>query len=269
LTLFWLGGAYVAVPFVLYLLWKQPEGADLRAWFGLLAVLVVLVGLSFFYQKRWAGLAGAVLAIPMAELLGVVIRRAAVWIRPPGKQAVNAVLVVFFCAGFTGVGLVFQASQSVGAAAKAATPQTDGPCRLEKVAGFLSGLPETEARPMRVLSHISLGAELLYRTPLEVVSSGYHRNPEGILDSLAIFQAPADGPARALIRKRKIDLILICPGYFEAALYAPNQGSKGPDKSRTSFYRRLAAGRVPPWLRPLALPADTGSGFLLFQVTAL
>jgi len=29
LTLFWLGGAYVAVPFVLYLLWKQPEGADL------------------------------------------------------------------------------------------------------------------------------------------------------------------------------------------------------------------------------------------------
>jgi len=67
-----------------------------------------------------------------------------------------------------------------------------------------------------------------------------------------------DEQAHELIKRRKIDLILLCPKSPESAFY-----SKPGHES--TFYKRLREGVIPNWLKKVELPSDLSSSFLLFE----
>ncbi|HEY1146366.1 MAG TPA: AcrB/AcrD/AcrF family protein, partial [Allosphingosinicella sp.] len=76
----------------------------------------------------------------------------------------------------------------------------------------------------------------------------YHRNQQAILDVMRAFRGSAEN-AHAIIQRRGIDYVLICPGLSESTVYRA-EAPKG-------FYAQLAGGKVPAWLQPIALPKDS------------
>ena len=101
---------------------------------------------------------------------------------------------------------------------------------------------------------------LLYFTRHAVVGSAYHRNVAGTRDTYALMEAVDDQAALDAIRRRNIDLFLLC--------------SKVPDGSfrdlvdgRPTLYRRLLDDRPPPWLEPVDLPGDLGDRFKLYSAS--
>jgi hypothetical protein len=80
------------------------------------------------------------------------------------------------------------------------------------------------------------------------VAGPYHRNNQAILDLMQVWRGSADN-ARALVARRGIDYVLICPGLSESTMYS-SQAKKG-------FYMQLAGGKVPVWLQPIQLPKDS------------
>ena len=70
--------------------------------------------------------------------------------------------------------------------------------------------------------------------------------------------AKDDAVVLAILAKRKVDLIAICPE-------GGNQGLSPQSRQEGGFYRRLATGSLPPWIRAAALPAEAAA-FRLFEV---
>jgi hypothetical protein len=82
----------------------------------------------------------------------------------------------------------------------------------------------------------------------DAIAGPYHRNGPAILDVHKAFRGSVDH-AHATVLRRGVDYVLICPNLSEATVYMA-EAPKG-------FYAQLAAGRVPPWLDPVALPAKS------------
>ena len=93
-----------------------------------------------------------------------------------------------------------------------------------------------------------------------VIATPYHRNTAGIVDTVQFLGAIDDDGPKNLVKKRNIDLVLICPGDPEADNYRRPEGA-------ATLLMRLEAGRPPPWLKTIALPAPLSRKFKLFQVT--
>jgi hypothetical protein len=129
---------------------------------------------------------------------------------------------------------------------------------LIRICEYLDEAEKWQPRSLRILTHIDFGAEILYRTRHEVIGTPYHRNSPGIVDTYEIMTAGTDQEALRLIRKRGIDLLLLCPKSRESVFYSkPEQAS--------TFYQRLLDNTVPGWLRKVELPSDLSSSFLLFE----
>jgi len=132
------------------------------------------------------------------------------------------------------------------------------------VCEYLNEADKWQERELRILTHIDFGEEILYRTQHEVIGTPTatgtsHRNGQGILDTFDIMTAETDEKALELIRKRDIDLILICPEYPESQHYSrPEQIS--------TFYQRLLEDIIPHWLRKVELPSNLSSSFMLFEI---
>ena len=108
---------------------------------------------------------------------------------------------------------------------------------------YLTTDPQWQGRRLRILTEVNLSAEILYRTPHEVIALLYHRNWQAIRDACAIMAAQTDEQARSRIRGRRIDLILVSPETSGSSLFAR------PGQTDT-FYHRLCTGEparlVPP-----------------------
>ena len=128
---------------------------------------------------------------------------------------------------------------------------------------YLAQAEEWNSQSLLILTHIDFGAEIIYRTEHKVLGTPHasgtlHRNGQGILDTYDIMTADTDEKALELMKKRKIDLILLCPKSAETAFYSkPGQTS--------TFYKRLLNDGIPNWLRKVELPSDLSSSFLLFE----
>ena len=99
-----------------------------------------------------------------------------------------------------------------------------------------------------VLTFLDLGPRLITVTHHDAVAGPYHRNNQAILDLMQVWRGSADN-ARALVARRGIDYVLICPGLSESTMYS-SQAKKG-------FYMQLAGGKVPAWLQPIQLQKDS------------
>jgi hypothetical protein len=99
-----------------------------------------------------------------------------------------------------------------------------------------------------VLTFVDLGPRLIAVTPHAAVAGPYHRNGNDILDVMKTFRGSREF-ARAVIARRKIDYVLICPGMAEATIYAAY--------AKKGFYMQLIRGEVPIWLDSVDLPESS------------
>jgi hypothetical protein len=99
-----------------------------------------------------------------------------------------------------------------------------------------------------VLTFIDLGPRLIAMTHHRAIAGPYHRNQTAILDVIHAFRGTPEN-ARAIMTKHGATLLLICPGMSESTIY--NAEAKG------GFYWQVARGRVPDWLTPVPLPANS------------
>ncbi len=99
-----------------------------------------------------------------------------------------------------------------------------------------------------VLTFVDLGPRLITVTHHDAIAGPYHRNAQAILDVQRAFRGTPEA-AYAMIERRGIDYVLICPNLSESTIYK----AKAPN----GFYAQLAAGRVPAWLSPIPLPEDS------------
>jgi hypothetical protein len=155
--------------------------------------------------------------------------------------------------------LAFAGIPSAPAPASQAAHASAGPqeVSLLPLCEYLENSELGRGRPLRILTHVYFGSEILYRTRHGVVGTGYHRDTQGILDTRAILTAPSDEDAWRL-RERGINIILLGPDSNEAQLYLQTGAS--------TLYRRLCEGHLPSWCREVALPPGLADSFRLFEV---
>jgi len=91
-----------------------------------------------------------------------------------------------------------------------------------------------------------------------VVSSPYHRNAAGIWDSYRLFASPDESESRAIVARRGIDLLLLCPTGAERMFFER-------DKGGGSLYNHLLDGMTPSWLTPVPVGVPD-TDFRLFRV---
>jgi len=250
--IFWLGIAVPSLPFLAWMLWRE-RGLAARSWLYVAAALLVYVPLSF-YQVRWATYAEMLLLLPYTELLWRLLERTRALRQALVQAAARALLVVGFCLAFPILG---RAVQAVEASPTAFTGSSA--CPISRIAAYLDDPEGWGRRPRTVATLLDFGPELVYRTPHRVIATPYHRNGAGVFDTYRFMTASDPAEAHRLAETRRIDLVLLCPSPAEAAHFGGDGGGR-------TLYRRLRAGRPPPWLRPVALPPELAISFSLFEV---
>ena len=83
----------------------------------------------------------------------------------------------------------------------------------------------------------------------DAIAGPYHRNGDAILDVQHAFRAQSPEVAREVMARHGATLLLLCPGMSESTLYS-TQDPRG-------FYMQLIQGKVPRWLAPVPLPANS------------
>ena len=206
-----------------------------------LAFLALIPAALLFWQTR-AGPAAQLLSIPGATALAWALIGLARAQRHMLVRVLGAVLAFYVVSGFAVQNLVQQLTPAKPSEARKAINQANGKCPT------LAALRPIALQPKGyVLTHVDLGPRLITVTHHDAVAGPYHRNQQSILDVMKGFRGTPDA-ARAMIARRGIDYVLICPGLSETTVYkaeAPN-----------GFYAQLAKGRVPAWLTPIALPKN-------------
>jgi asparagine N-glycosylation enzyme membrane subunit Stt3 len=251
---FWTFGVALVgygILFLGLLLCRRISLTDPR-WMLVLAAAVVFMGLAF-YQVRWAMYGQVVLLLPAVALI--------IYLRTRVSRSQRGLRRLLINVGITAVFLLLPISGPlVVHFAKKAEPSTAHPqSSVRAMCRYLTTDTQWRGRKLRILAEINYGAEILYRTPHEVIATLYHRNWQAIADACAIMAARTDEEAQSRIRRRGIDLILLAPEASDESLFA--------DQGQTStFYRWLCDGELAPWCRPVQLPDDLSS-FRLFAIT--
>ena len=247
--LVYLGGAIFAVPWAVWRTTEEWQGPHRWAWVLTGGALIVYLALAIDWI-RWSLYAGLFLTIVLADLIarvdGAVTRRLA----GPARVLVKVLLTVFLAIGPFGLGAV-----GLYAADGAGAPRN---CPVREMADVLNRPPWGE-RSRIILASANFGTEILYRTGHKVVSTLHHRNAAGILDGVRILGGHDDGVVLGLVRRRGIDLVLLCPESDNDSYFL-----KGTDDR--ALYRRLENGDPSSWLREVALSTSLAQRFRLFEV---
>lgn len=250
--LLYLGGAMFAVPWVLWRIRDAGSVSVAWAWLliGLATAVFLLFALNWIRWSLYVSMFVAVAVADMAVRADAAIDRAYTF---PARTLIKVPVIVGLIIGpmILGAGLLYaEKSQSKKADATI--------CPIAEIAAFLESPPWNDRRRI-VLASANFGGEIMYRTRHRVVATVHHRNGAGILDGYRLFRTADDGEARAIARRRRIDLMLICPGSNDDAYLTKGAGPG-------ALYERLRAGTPPPWLRRVALPEDITRTVKLFEV---
>ncbi len=268
-VLVYLGPVLPALPAAVVFALRRP--APERPGWALIALgLALFAPLAVFGPEgqRWAAYAELLLVPPYAMLLYLLLERLGIeriatpgggGPRPRGAAGRAAVslasvaVVVAFATGFPLLAGLVPQPAAAGAQGKGARE-----CTAVAIAAYLEDAAAFRGRTLRILALPHLGAELLYRTPHQVVATGFHGD-SSLLDVYDFFADSGDAAARRIATERGIDLVFTCPFSNERVLYARSDGAP-------TLYDRLGDGDAPPWLREVALPPELSPYFQLFRV---
>lgn len=222
-------------------IWRlRRDEAALTPWAAI--ALPALIAVSLLFWQTRATPAAQLLAIPGAAALAwTVVGRA--WSIPNLALRAAAVLVAFLLiSGIAPQWVVGAFPESASARAKAVSA-ANAKCPT------LAALRPIALQPKGyVLTHVDLGPRLITVTHHDAVAGPYHRNGDAILDVMHAFRGSADN-AHAIVARRGIDYVLICPNLSESTIYR----SRAPQ----GFYVQLSRGQVPDWLEPIELPKNS------------
>ena len=194
-----------------------------------------------FWQVR-AGPAAQMMALPAATALIVLF--AGQWFKSPNLWLhVAAVVLVLF--GFGAA--VPVAMQLIPAEKKgpmsAKVKAANGACP-----SFAALAPIARQPKGMIFTFIDLGPRLIVATHHDAVGGPYHRNDKMIADVMNAFRGD-ERRAHRIIDEYRSDYLLICPNMSTATIFM----SETPN----GFYGQLDKGKVPAWLQPVNLPADS------------
>lgn len=253
--LFYVGSAALAAPWVLWRAFSSWSGPHRWTWLTLAAALFVYTMLAMTWA-RWALYAGFFLSLIIADLMvftdGAINRRFV----PPLRVLVKVVAIMLIAIGPALAGMIGLAV--AGADKKAETKTVAESCPLKEMTGFLNRAPWVD-RPRIIAASANFGAEILYRTPHKVVATVHHRNTSGFYDGYRMFSGQDERQVQALLGKREVDLLLLCPG-------SSHDGYFLTEERDGTFYQRLENGDLPGWLEQVPLPDKAAKTFRLFQV---
>ncbi len=254
--LLYLGGGLFAAPWALWRARMEWNGAHRWPWLLIAGGVFIYLALGVNWA-RGSLCAGIFIAILVADLIGradeVIAARLAGTAKVLALTAVAAFLAVGPMAAGAG-GLYGKLNSDEGKRA------ASGFCPLQGMTRYLNE-PPWSGPGRAILASPNFGLEILYRTGHKILGTLHHRNAAGILDTVKIFGGNDDAEVLRLVRRRRIELILICL----------NSGSDGYIRGRADeriLYRRLEKGSPPAWLKEVILPRDLGQIFRLFEVLA-
>jgi hypothetical protein len=245
-----LGAALLAIPFIIYILIKS-DGLERRNWLYISACFSVALALAFL-QIRWTAYAQLFAIIPIVGFLLSLLDYVSKRFDGLSRALLRAAAVLLFAIGPPVMSLAMQPTSMASSAT-----QVSGGCDLRTLTNFLNRTYSVGPAKI-ILTHNSYGPEILYRTPHQVISTPYHRNADGILDAMAFFKSTDETKALAILNKRKVDLLVVCPGSSETSYYRSLN-------TATTFYDRLLTS-PPNWLRRKAVSDKVAKGFLVFEV---
>lgn len=222
-------------------LWRARGTALAVPWL-LVALLSLFSALLLFWQTR---------AGPGSQLLGTIGATALGWpmlrwtlahrwmaVRVPGSVAVFVLVSGAFA------GLIVKAVPQNSTPYRHSVDLANRRCPTLPALKPIAALPEAT-----ILTFIDLGPRLIAVTHHAAVAAPYHRAGDAILDVQHAFRAADPEVAHGVMRRHGASLLLLCPGMSESTVYA-SESPKG-------FYVQLTHGRVPRWLAPMALPANS------------
>ncbi|MFA5969953.1 MAG: AcrB/AcrD/AcrF family protein [Sphingomonas sp.] len=239
----------IGIAGTIFATWRARGTALFIPWLSTL-LFTTLSAALLLWQVRVAA-AAMMLAVPGATALG--------WVILPWCLNSRFMLVRVFgtVGGFLAVsGLFAGFSTPYLPAAKIskrvrAINHAGASCTSYSAMSTLNRLP-----PQVVFTFIDLGPRLITLTHHDAIAGPYHRNGEAILDVQHAFGGTPDN-FRDIARKHGATLLLICPDMAESTLYEV--------RNKGGFYTQIANGKVPPWLKPIDLPAK--SPYKLWQIT--
>lgn len=109
-----------------------------------------------------------------------------------------------------------------------------------------------------LLTDIFPGPLLVWLTPYNVVGAPYG-NAQSLDDTFGFFGAVDENSPREIIKRRDIDLVLVCRSSAERSYY--DTADPG------TMYIRLSDGAPPNWLDPVPLPNRLQGAFRLYSVS--
>jgi hypothetical protein len=223
------------------MLWRHRRDAEaIVPWAALAFVAVIPVAL-LFWQTR-AGPAAQLLSVPGAAalawwLIGKAQERPQMLVRVLGS-----VLAFYLVSGFA-VQNAVQLIPEKPKKSQQAVNNANGTCPT------LYSLRPIAMQPKGyVFTHVDLGPRLITVTHHNAIAGPYHRNQQAILDVMKGFRGTPEA-AHAMVTRRGVDYVLICPGFSETTVYTAT-APKG-------FYAQLAKGQVPAWLAAIELPKNS------------
>jgi asparagine N-glycosylation enzyme membrane subunit Stt3 len=140
-----------------------------------------------------------------------------------------------------------------------------GDCRLRLVASVLQDTGFMAGGRQVLMTNLNLAPEVIYWTDHDVVAGPYHRNVDGIRDEFAFFMSRDDQTAIALLRRRGITHILICPVELRQQLPARTGTGAGAPRN---LAERLIDGPAPDWLTLQPWPAGIVSQIRLYRMNS-
>ena len=253
-SIFLLGIAIPAIPYLGWLIWKEKD-SHLRGFWLMIGVGVLVYLPLTLREVRWVPYAELLLVLPYAQLVHQLVLRYDRLLKFPWQGLVKAGVVLVGALGFVVGGSTLM---KVDASDGSGDSMAKG-CPLTPLSKFLNDPNSWGDRERTILAFVNFGPELLYRTPHRVVATPYHRNG-GVIDTHRIMSDTTGEIAEQIVNDRQINLILVCPASSaEPAFYTPSKGEP-------SFYDLLHDGKGPDWVEEIILPPDLSEKFKLFSV---
>lgn len=243
--------AIASVVVLLWIVWRRRARADLPGWLFLLGFATVYTALALV-QLRFVTAAATLSVLPGAYLIDAIRRFSAANLKPLAGAVVRIVATFIIVLG---PGMIFAAMPDFSSSKPERALKYV--CPVQEIAPFLNAM---DGQHTIYSPNIYVGPPLLFHTRHSVIGTPYHRNVAGIEDTYRIMSDTGDREARRLIRKRGIDLILICRKK-NLERFLP------PETPQTSLYARLKRQSPPDWLTPVKLPAPLDESFALYAVT--